>query len=68
MAKKLIPASIIDLYNNPTTVIGLKGLPGRPGLGVGHRPKTRDDWQYDEDYAKLIEWLGADDMMKVVEP
>lgn len=42
------------------TVVGIKGLPGRKGLGMGHKPDllargwTRDDGR------KLREWIGAD--------
>lgn len=42
----------------PLTV-GLKGLPGRKGLGIGHRPPS--SWEVDSpDCAKLRSWLGDD--------
>jgi glycosyltransferase involved in cell wall biosynthesis len=43
--------------HNKVTVIGLKGLPGRKGLGVGHRPKNLTP---DADYEMLKRWLGDD--------
>jgi hypothetical protein len=36
---------------------GMKGLPGRPGIGTGHNPRNRR-YRSDEDYAKLREWIG----------
>lgn len=41
------------------TVIGIKGLPGRPGIGIGHRP-TGPDWKADPHLEKLRSWIGAD--------
>lgn len=41
------------------TVVGIKGLPGRPGIGVGHRP-SGPAWTDDQDLAQLQAWLGAD--------
>lgn len=29
------------MANGPQTVIGIKGVPGTPGLGIGHRPKSK---------------------------
>lgn len=40
------------------TVVGIKGLPGRTGLGVGHRPDEK--WTADQDGAQLRAWVGAD--------
>lgn len=39
-------------------VVGIKGLPGRGGIGMGHR----DDFsgQHDPDHKLLREWIGAD--------
>lgn len=44
----------------PKTVIGIKGLPGRPGLGIGHRPKNQRNrkWGEDPSMKKLREWIG----------
>lgn len=40
------------------TVLGIKGLPGQPGLGIGHRPGT--GWTLDPEFAQLTKWIGAD--------
>lgn len=45
------PRSLLDSAN----VVGIKGLPGRPGIGVGHRPDFGDP---DPDGRILAEWLG----------
>lgn len=41
------------------TVLGVKGLPGRAGLGIGHRP-AGPAWTADPDLAQLEHWIGAD--------
>lgn len=41
------------------TVVGIKGLPGRPGLGIGHRPSGAQ-WRADPEMVKLAEWIGDD--------
>jgi hypothetical protein len=41
------------------TVLGIKGLPGRPGIGVGHRP-SGSLWTPDPELVRLREWIGAD--------
>lgn len=41
------------------TVIGIKGIPGRAGLGIGHRPRG-PGWQSDRDGARLRGWIGPD--------
>jgi hypothetical protein len=41
------------------SVIGIKGLPGRPGIGYGHRPDGRG-WTGDPDGVKLSELVGAE--------
>lgn len=38
------------------SVIGIKGLPGRPGIGAGHRPGGESD----PGLIKFREWLGTD--------
>ena len=43
-----------------STALGIKGLPGRPGLGVGHRPGG-SGWKTDPDCTQLAEWIGAED-------
>lgn len=41
------------------TVVGMKGLPGQPGLGIGHRP-AGPKWHDDPSLQKLKDWIGAD--------
>jgi glycosyltransferase involved in cell wall biosynthesis len=47
--------------HNVNTVVGIKGLPGRKGLGSGHRPNEKP-WRWESDYRgeKLREWVGED--------
>lgn len=41
--------------------VGIKGLPGRPGIGVGHRPDSRPaEWTADPELTVLKEWIGED--------
>lgn len=40
------------------TVVGIKGLPGRPGLGMGHRPDGR--WTADPALVQLRAWIGCE--------
>lgn len=46
----------------PQTVIGIKGLPGTPGLGVGHRPSSKPgrQWRPDPEMKILRQMIGAD--------
>jgi hypothetical protein len=39
-------------------MIGIKGMPGRAGIGIGHRP--RGSWPKDRDLAVLRRWIGDD--------
>jgi hypothetical protein len=40
-------------------VVGIKGLPGAPGIGEGHRPlETGYEWQHDASGTVLREWCG----------
>ena len=42
-------------------VTGIKGLPGRPGIGIGHKPeRSLELWKSDSDLLKLREWIGDD--------
>lgn len=44
-----------------STVVGMKGLPGTPGLGMGHRPNPiRRGWKFDPTFSKLAEWVGQE--------
>lgn len=46
-------------------VVGMKGLPGRPGIGVGHRPEAAYNLQWKEDsslyFLKLL--IGEDEKL-----
>lgn len=54
-----IPDSLKNI-DDSETVIGMKGLPGRAGLGIGHRPSGRHPWKNDADLHKLKELIGDD--------
>ncbi len=46
-------------------VVSIKGMPGRPGVGMGHRPQRaianrRGYWQDDAELEVLKAWLGAE--------
>jgi len=45
-------------FTGRMSVVGMKGLPGRVGLGVGHRPDAR--WERDPKLARLRAWIGPD--------
>jgi hypothetical protein len=42
------------------TTVGIKGLPGRHGLGVGHRLEIVRKWTPDPELAMLRRWIGDD--------
>jgi len=48
------------------TVVGIKGLPGRAGLGVGHRPDEK--WHADPELRQLRAWIGAHDLETYYRP
>lgn len=49
------------LITEDETVVGIKGLPGRIGLGMGHRPgQNGRRWSDDPESVKLREWVGED--------
>jgi len=37
---------------------GMKGLPGRPGIGMGHRPENGNGWMEDNNLQILKSWVG----------
>lgn len=47
------------LFAGKNLCVGMKGLPGRSGIGIGHRQK---DYYYDPKLTKLYEWLPAEDV------
>ena len=40
--------------------VGIKGLPGRPGIGIGHRPSDGGHWEADPTCVVLRSWIGED--------
>lgn len=44
-------------------VVGIKGMPGRHGIGVGHRVDY-DGWNYDDENLSILKsWIGDDYML-----
>lgn len=49
------------IFVDKITSIGIKGLPGRPGIGAGHRPsKFSHSFQKDKDWKTLKNWIGEE--------
>lgn len=46
------------IYSNSAISVGMKGLPGRGGIGAGHNHR---DYFYDASHKKLIELIGEED-------
>ncbi len=55
---KTLTPNLIN-YGEPH-VIGIKGLPGRTGIGIGHRPDQGAGWHHDPYHETLRKWLGSD--------
>jgi glycosyltransferase involved in cell wall biosynthesis len=55
---ELVPKHQWDVFLKPQHTVGMKGLPGRKGLGVGHRPDT--SWTRDPKCEILYDWIGDD--------
>jgi hypothetical protein len=47
-----------NIYPRSGLHVALKGLPGRPGIGVGHQRSTSIDWSPDPDLSILRSWIG----------
>lgn len=54
VADNSVPAC---LFTDKNLAVGIKGMPGRTGIGVGHKQK---DYYFDANYTKLREWIGND--------
>lgn len=54
-----VAASLLVTASN---VVSIKGMPGRPGIGAGHR--ARASWAKDPDLRKLASWLGEEGAAK----
>lgn len=50
----------VNLFDGKDLAIGIKGLPGRTGIGMGHRAEVK--MARDPDFAKLKELIGDDYM------
>ena len=42
------------------SVVGIKGMPGRPGVSQCHRQEADGRWSGDPDLSRLCQWIGAD--------
>lgn len=52
------PPPVKSIFSNRLLSVGIKGMPGRSGLGSGHRLNSLS--QCDPAWDKLIEWIGSD--------
>lgn len=51
----------ISFFSPDNTCVGIKGLPGRRGIGVGHRPDEYvAQWVDDLNLTILRSWIGSD--------
>ena len=46
------------VFQQSLSSIGMKGLPGRPGIGIGH--KRQRGWIQDPEFKTLRKWIGED--------
>lgn len=53
-----LPLTAGDIHQEPT-MVGIKGLPGRFGLGIGHTVKG-PRWHPDPNMRQLRTWIGKD--------
>lgn len=58
--RRLMNGNVPCVVHDTDTVVGIKGLPGRTGLGIGHRPNPHQ-WQKDANWQRLRHWLGDAD-------
>lgn len=40
--------------------VSIKGMPGRPGIGVGHDARVHGAWHKDPDLKRFKDWVGPD--------
>jgi len=43
-----------------SSVVGIKGMPGRPGVSQCHRQEADGRWSGDPDLSRLRQWIGSD--------
>lgn len=49
------------LFLHTQYCVGMKGLPGRQGIGIGHKPELNpQSWMLDQNYTILQQWIGDD--------
>jgi glycosyltransferase involved in cell wall biosynthesis len=58
---RLWTAMVYKILHESRRVIGMKGLPGRPGIGIGHRPERVTGWLPDPEMQMLESWIGLED-------
>jgi hypothetical protein len=56
-------ASVSHTYAGNKSVVGIKGLPGRPGVSAVHRTLGGSGWVGDPDGDTLRDWIGAEDAL-----
>lgn len=49
------------LFHGTNLGVGIKGVPGRMGIGSGHHSLTEQGFISDPGYQKLIDWIGLED-------
>jgi len=54
------------LFNGLNLGIGLKGLPGRVGIGGGHVPESEPGFTADPGFEKLKEWVGLENAKEYI--
>ena len=47
------------LFQDKRYCVGIKGMPGRAGIGIGHRPGS--SYCSDPYWRKLVEFIGQED-------
>jgi hypothetical protein len=57
---RLVKTRKVNLFNGKDLAVGIKGLPGRSGIGMGHRAEIR--MTPDPEFVKLKELIGDDYM------
>lgn len=53
-------SKLLALPPTPPLSVGIKGLPGRPGIGMGHRASVATNYTRDPTGEKLRTWIGED--------
>lgn len=54
----------VGLFLGCNLCVGIKGLPGRAGIGAGHKPASFDPqgWEPDYEMETLKKWIGSEDL------